>query len=112
MGGARGSKVVITTRTKLVAAITSTIKSPYILSELPKDQSWFLLKQMAFGEGQGTIDPDIEAIGMDIVEKCQGVPLDIKTTGRVLYFKTTKVEDIRNNELTNVTHQRMVFYQF
>ncbi|XP_030942836.1 putative disease resistance protein RGA4 [Quercus lobata] len=105
MGGARGSKVVITTRTKLVAEITGTIKSPYILSGLPKDQSWFLLKQMAFGEGQDTIDPDIEAIGMDIVEKCQGVPLAIKTIGRVLYFKTTKDEwsYIKNNELTNVT---------
>ena len=105
MGSARGSKVVITTRTTLVAEITGTITSPYILSGLPKDQSWFLLKQMAFGEGQDTIDPDIEAIGMDIVEKCQGVPLAIKTIGRVLYFKTTKAEwsYIKNNELTNVT---------
>ena len=105
MGGAKGSKVVITTRTKLVAEITGTITSPYILSGLPKDQSWFLLKQMAFGEGQDTIDPDIEAIRMDIVEKCQGVPLAIKTIGRVLYFKTTKAKwsYIKNNEHTNVT---------
>ena len=65
---------------------------------------------MAFGEGPDTIDPDIETIGMDIVEKCQGVPLAIKTIGRVLYFKfkTTKVEwlDIKNNELTNVTQPK------
>ncbi|KAM3741972.1 hypothetical protein ACB098_07G037100 [Castanea mollissima] len=105
MGGAKGSKVVITTRTKLVAEITSTNKLQYVLSGLPKDQSWFLLKRMAFGEGQDTIDPDLEAIGMDIAEKCQGVPLAIKTIGRVLYFRTTKAEwlDIKNNELTNVT---------
>ncbi|KAM3741973.1 hypothetical protein ACB098_07G037200 [Castanea mollissima] len=105
MGGAKGSKVVITTRTKLVAEITSTNKLQYVLSGLLKDQSWFLLKRMAFGEGQDTIDPDLEAIGMDIAEKCQGVPLAIKTIGRVLYFRTTKAEwlDIKNNELTNVT---------
>ncbi|KAK9989348.1 hypothetical protein SO802_029587 [Lithocarpus litseifolius] len=104
IGGAKGSKVVITTRTKLVAKITSTIKLQYVLSGLPKDQSWFLLKRMAF-EGQDTIDPDLEAIGMDIAKKCQGVPLAIKTIGRVLYFRTTKAEwlDIKNNELTNVT---------
>ena len=105
MGGAKGSKVLITTRTNLVAEITSTIKPPYVLSGLPKDKSWILLKRMAFGEGQDTTDPDLETIGMDIVEKCQGVPLAIKTIGRVLYFRTTKAEwlDIKNNELTNVT---------
>ncbi|XP_023903251.2 putative disease resistance protein RGA3 [Quercus suber] len=104
IGGAKGSKVVITSRTKLVAKITSTIKLQYVLSGLPKDQSWFLLKRMAF-EGQDTIDPDLEAIGMNIAEKCQGVPLAIKTIGRVLYFRTTKAEwsYIKNNELTNVT---------
>ena len=47
IGGAKGSKVVITTRTKLVAEITSTI-SPYFLKGLSKNQSWSLLKQMAF----------------------------------------------------------------
>ncbi|XP_050263324.1 disease resistance protein RGA2-like isoform X2 [Quercus robur] len=105
MGGAKGSKVLITTRTKLVAEITSTIK-PYVLSGLPKDKSWSLLKRMAFGEGQDTTDPGLETIGMDIVEKCQGVPLAVKTIGRVLYFKTTETEwlDIENNELTNVNN--------
>ncbi|XP_030946418.1 disease resistance protein RGA2-like [Quercus lobata] len=105
MGGAKGSKVLITTRTKLVAEITSTIKPPYFLSGLPKDKSWSLFKRMAFGEGQDTTDPDLETIGMDIVGKCQGVPLAIKTIGRVLYFETTEAGwlDIKNNELTNVT---------
>lgn len=105
MGGAKGSKVLITTRTKLVAEITSTIKPPYVLSGLPKDKSWILLKRMAFGEGQDTTDPGLETIGMDIVEKCQGVPLAIKTIGRVLYFTTTEAGwlDIKNNELTSVT---------
>jgi Leucine-rich repeat (LRR) protein len=101
--GSKGSKVVITTRTKLVAEITSTVS--YLLKGLSKNQSWSLLKQMAFKKGQDTIDTNLEAIGMDIVEKCQGVPLAIKTIGRVLYFKKTEGEwlHIKNNELTNVT---------
>jgi hypothetical protein len=103
-GGSKGSKVVITTRTKLVAEITSTV-SLYFLKGLLKNQSWSLLKQMAFKKGQDTIDTNLEAIGMDIIEKCQGVPLAIKTIGRVLYFKKTEGEwlHIKNNELTNVT---------
>ena len=104
LDGLKGSKVVITTRTNLVADITSTI-SPYLLKGLSKDQSWLLFKQMAFEKKQETINPNLEAIGRDIVEKCCGVPLAIKTIGRVLYFKKTGVEwsYIKNNELMNVT---------
>ena len=104
LDGKSGSKVVITTRTKLVADITSPI-SQYFLRGLSDDQSWALLKQMAFEEGKETINSDFEVIGMDIVKKCQGVPLAIKIIGSVLYFKKS-VDDwlnIKNNELINVT---------
>ena len=51
------------------------------------------------------MNPNLEAIGMNIVEKCQGMPLAIKIIRKVLYFKNTEVEwlYIKNNELTNVT---------
>ncbi|XP_065624169.1 disease resistance protein RGA2-like [Quercus suber] len=104
MGGARGSKVVITTRTNMVAEITSTI-SPYFLKGLSKDQSWLLLKKMAFKKGQEAINSNLEAIGMDIVQKCQGVPLAIRTIGKVLLFRKTEDEwlHIKNTKLTDVT---------
>ena len=104
MGGLKGSKVVITTRTKLVAEITSTI-SPFFLKGLSKNQSWSLLKQMAFKKGQETIHPNLEEIGMHIVEKCCGVPLAIKTIGRILYFKETEDEwsYIKDKELIDLT---------
>ncbi|XP_023908038.1 putative disease resistance protein RGA3 [Quercus suber] len=91
MGGAKGSKVVITTRTNMVAEITSTI-SPYFLKGLSRDQSWSLLKKMAFKKGHATINSNLEAIGMNIVEKCQGVPLAIRMIGKVLFFKQTEDE--------------------
>uniref|UniRef100_A0A7N2N2M1 Uncharacterized protein n=1 Tax=Quercus lobata TaxID=97700 RepID=A0A7N2N2M1_QUELO len=105
MGGAKGSKVVITTRINIVAEITSTISS-YFLKGLSRDQSWSLLKKMAFKKGQETvINSNLEAIGMDIIEKCQGVPLAIRTIGKVLFFKKTEDEwlYIKNTKLTDVT---------
>ena len=69
--GLKGSKVVITTQTKLVAEIISTVL-PYFLKGLSKNQSWSLFKQMAYKKGQETIHLNLEAIGMDIVEKCRG----------------------------------------
>ncbi|XP_050260788.1 disease resistance protein RGA2-like [Quercus robur] len=103
LDGKRGSKVVITTRTKLVAHITSPM-SQYSLKGLSEDQSWSLLEQMAFEEGQETIKTNFKAIGMDIVKKCKGVPLAIKIIGRVLNHKKTEAEwsYIKNIELTKV----------
>ncbi|XP_023885024.2 putative disease resistance protein RGA4 [Quercus suber] len=103
MGGVKGSKVVITTRSKKVVEITST--SSYILEGLSRDQSWSLLKKMAFRKGQETINSNLEAIGMDIVDKCQGVPLAIRTIGKVLFFKKTEAEwsYIKNTKLIDVT---------
>ncbi|KAM3741757.1 hypothetical protein ACB098_07G021000 [Castanea mollissima] len=107
MGGPKGSKVVITTRTNMVAEITSTI-SPYVLEGLSRDQSWSLLKKMAFKKGQEIINSNLEAIGMDIIEKCQGVPLAIRTIGKVLFFKKTEDEwlHIKNTKLIDVTQLR------
>ncbi|KAL4601071.1 hypothetical protein ACB092_11G245500 [Castanea dentata] len=115
MGGSKGSKVVIITRTKLVAEITSTL-SPHYLQGLSKNQSWSLFKQMALKKRQEMINPNLEEIGMDIVQKCYGVPLVIKAIGRILYFKKTEDEwlYIKNKELTNVTQEENIvaFYQF
>ncbi|XP_065627145.1 putative disease resistance protein RGA3 isoform X2 [Quercus suber] len=103
MDGAKGSKVVITTRSNKVVEITST--SSYFLEGLSRDQSWSLLKKMAFKKGRETINFNLEAIGMDIVAKCHGVPLAIRTIGKVLFFKKTEAEwsYIKNTKLTDVT---------
>ncbi|XP_050259712.1 putative disease resistance protein RGA3 [Quercus robur] len=102
LDGSKGSKVVITTRNNLVADIAGTMQ--YFLKGLSNDQSWSLLKQMAFEKKQDTINPNFEAIGRDIVAKCCGVPLAIKAIGRVLYYKKTESEwsYIKDNELKNV----------
>ncbi|XP_050283871.1 putative disease resistance protein RGA3 [Quercus robur] len=106
MGGAKGSRIVITTRIKLVADITSPF-SIYTLTGLSENQSWFLFEQIAFRKGQETHNLRLVEIGREIVRKCQGVPLTIKSTGRVLRFKENELEwsYVKDNILESVTQQ-------
>ncbi|XP_050281842.1 putative disease resistance protein RGA3 [Quercus robur] len=105
MGGLKGSKIVITTRSRLVAKITHTDISYINLKGLSKEQSWFLFEKVAFRKGQVTNNPTLREIGSEIVKICQGVPLAIKSIGHVLYCKVTESEWLfmKNNLLENVT---------
>ncbi|XP_030963388.1 putative disease resistance protein RGA1 [Quercus lobata] len=109
MGGAKGSKIVITTRGRLVAEITCPT-SIYTLKGLDEEQSWLLFKQIAFrkGQGQGTNNPRLEEIGREIVHKCQGIPLAIKSIGNVLHLEKTehKWSYVNNNILESATQQK------
>ncbi|XP_022722145.1 putative disease resistance protein RGA4 [Durio zibethinus] len=104
LDGARGSWIVITTRNRGVAEITGTV-SPHELEGLSKGQSWSLLKQMAFKEqSHESNSSHFEAIGMEIVEKCKGVPLALRAIGSVL-FKRTEAEwlKVKNNIVRYIT---------
>lgn len=91
MNGARGSKIVVTTRAHVVATITGTTE-PYMLEGLPEDMSWSLFEKMAFKEGQEANNSRLVAIGKEIVQSCAGNPLAIRTIGGVLYTKDTETE--------------------
>jgi len=91
MGGARGSKVVVTTRTQLIATITGTAK-PYFLRSLSEDESWSLFEKLAFKQGKEFENARLVAIGKEVVKKCAGVPLAIRTMGSLLYCKDTETE--------------------
>uniref|UniRef100_A0A2N9J4C1 Uncharacterized protein n=1 Tax=Fagus sylvatica TaxID=28930 RepID=A0A2N9J4C1_FAGSY len=103
MGGAKGSKIVITTRAKLVAEITESV-SIHTLTGLSEDQSWSLFKQIVFRKGQETNNPKLEEIGREILGKCQGVPLAIKSIGSVLCLEKTEAKwsYVKDNILVNV----------
>uniref|UniRef100_A0A6N2LR90 Disease resistance protein RGA3 n=1 Tax=Salix viminalis TaxID=40686 RepID=A0A6N2LR90_SALVM len=91
MGGARGSKVVVTTRTQLIATITGTEKT-YFLRNLSEDESWFLFEKLAFKQGREVENARLVAIGKEVVKKCAGVPLAIRTMGSLLYCRDTETE--------------------
>ncbi|KAL0006767.1 hypothetical protein SO802_008269 [Lithocarpus litseifolius] len=109
VGGAKGSKIVVTTRARLIAEITCPA-SIYTLKGLNEEQSWLLFKQISFrkGQGQGTNNPRLEEIGREIVRKCQGIPLAIKSIGNVLRLEKTehKWSYVNNNILESATQQK------
>ncbi|XP_056161659.1 putative disease resistance protein RGA4 [Syzygium oleosum] len=76
VGGARGSKILITTHLTLVAEITGTAQ-PHFLGGLSESASLDLLMQMACRKEEEMQDPEMLAIGKEIVRKCSRVPLII-----------------------------------
>jgi hypothetical protein len=113
MGGARGSRIVVTTRSETVArtirqesvaGIIGTVKS-YSLKGLDEDASWSLFKQKAFGRGQEPENSSIVALGKEIVKKCKGVPLAISTIGSLLGSTNSEAEwlSFKNNELSKIS---------
>ncbi|XP_062175507.1 putative disease resistance protein RGA1 [Alnus glutinosa] len=112
MVGGRGSRILVTTRKESVAmtirhesveGIIGTVQS-YFLKGLDKEASWSLFKQMAFEKRQEPKNSSIVAIGMEILKKCSGVPLAIRTIGRLLSFKNPETEwsSFKNNELSKI----------
>ncbi|XP_059436100.1 putative disease resistance protein RGA3 [Corylus avellana] len=106
VGGMRGSKILITTRSTIVAEITGTV-SPYLLRGLSDNNSWSLFEKMAFKDGEGPRNPNLVEIGKEILQKCVQVPLAIRTIGSLLYFKNSEVDWLyfKNNELFKILQQ-------
>lgn len=92
---AGGSNIIVATRSERVAR------------GLSKGQSWSLFILMAFEQGVEPRGSRLVQIGKDIVEKCVGVPLAIRTVGRLLYCN--KIEaywlPFRQEELSKIKQE-------
>jgi hypothetical protein len=113
MGGARGSRILVTTRYESVARtiryesvarIIGTVQS-HNLKGLDAYASWSLFKRMAFRDGQEPMNTSIIALGREILEKCSGVPLAIRTIGSLLYCRRSEADwlSFKNNELSKIS---------
>ncbi|KAL5705526.1 hypothetical protein ACHQM5_023821 [Ranunculus cassubicifolius] len=102
-GGAMGSKIIVTTRSKKVATIMGTTAT-YDLQALSEDDCWGLFKQRAFGHGEEERYPGLLKIGREILKKCGGLPLAAKTVGSLMRFKREVREwlFVQESELWNV----------
>ncbi|KAM6547034.1 hypothetical protein CsatB_027770 [Cannabis sativa] len=103
-GGAKGSKIIVTTRNEKVADIirTRTIHTHH-LSELSEDECWKL-----FSKHASCGNPELERIGREIARKCNGLPLAAKVLGGLLRStdNAEKWKQIANSNLWELQDKR------
>ncbi|KAJ1266088.1 hypothetical protein BS78_08G124300 [Paspalum vaginatum] len=81
--GAPGSSILLITRSRKVAQAVDS-KCTYDLPFLSDEDSWNVFQQ-CFGVAMKYLDPEFRQIGIEIVNKCGGVPLAVKVIADVLH---------------------------
>ncbi|KAL5787449.1 hypothetical protein ACOSP7_004398 [Xanthoceras sorbifolium] len=89
--GVHGSKILVTTRKQTTALLLGSIDIISI-KELSEEQCWPLFRHLAFFGRPDKDCEELEQIGREIVSKCKGLPLAVKTMGSLLRFKKTRIE--------------------
>ncbi|KAL8493633.1 hypothetical protein ACS0TY_024714 [Phlomoides rotata] len=87
--GAKGSRIILTTRSIIVSQIVGTVPS-YDLECLSDENCWEIVKQRACS--YRNLEMQLEKIGRMIACKCKGLPLAAKTLGSMLHFKDDPAE--------------------
>ncbi|KAM3738928.1 hypothetical protein ACB098_09G166400 [Castanea mollissima] len=98
--GGQESKILVTTRSRKVAS--NMAPGPiHDLEGLPDKDSLSLFIRCAFNEGEHEQFPKLVEIGKQVVKKCKGVPLAVKTLGSLLCSKIEERDwiSIRDNEI-------------
>ncbi|KAJ0613162.1 putative virus X resistance protein-like, coiled-coil [Helianthus annuus] len=89
--GAEGSIVVMTTRSEKTCRMMAKVgELQHELGCLSEEKSWLLFKKHAFAQGRvGDDVRKLEPIGREIVVKCKGLPLAVKTLGSLMWSKSS-----------------------
>ncbi|KAM3733663.1 hypothetical protein ACB098_11G153700 [Castanea mollissima] len=98
--GAKGSKILVTTRNKDVASSMGTVPAHH-LRVLSFEDCWLLFRSQAFENINNEVYPNLETIGRKVVEKCEGLPLAAKRLGILLRSRQEENEwkDILNRKI-------------
>ncbi|XP_027921471.1 putative disease resistance protein RGA4 [Vigna unguiculata] len=104
---AAGSKILVTTRNPSIAAMMGTVPF-HLLKGLSDEDLLSLLVKWAFKEGEEEKHPHLVNIGREIVKKCGGVPLAVRTLGSLLFskFEASEWEYVRDNEVWNLSQKK------
>lgn len=110
--GARGSKIIITTRDSSIAASMGTVAAHH-LECLAFEDCWSIFMNQAFENRNNGISPDLETIGAEIVNKCEGLPLAVKRMGIILRSREDKGEwyDMLNRNIWDLPHDESSILQ-
>uniref|UniRef100_A0A2N9ELK6 Disease resistance protein RGA3 n=1 Tax=Fagus sylvatica TaxID=28930 RepID=A0A2N9ELK6_FAGSY len=113
MGGANGSKILVTTRSPRTASMMGTV-SPYDLKGLPHKECMSLFVKCAFDEGQASRHANLVEIGDEIVKKCKGVPLGVKSLGSLLYSKLEEPDwlFVKDNDLWKLNKKEESLFEW
>ncbi|XP_048436206.1 putative disease resistance protein RGA3 [Pyrus x bretschneideri] len=88
--GARGSRILVTTRKQDVVHMIGALTQQIDLERLSEPDCLSIFNCMAFFSRDQ--DSELEAIGKEIAKKCKGLPLAAKTLGSLMRYKKTRKE--------------------
>ncbi|XP_047976116.1 putative disease resistance protein RGA3 [Salvia hispanica] len=96
----KGNAIVVTTRKAKVPTTVSAIHT-HELEGLSKEDCWSIIKERTFGKEK--VPLGFEAIGIEIAEKCQGLPLAASVVSGILRDKKSDEEwhSIKENWLSS-----------
>ncbi|KAL3634635.1 hypothetical protein CASFOL_021689 [Castilleja foliolosa] len=98
---ATGSCVIVTTRSREVATIVTTLPI-HELKSLSEDDCWSIIKAKALRVGDNINNSEFETIGKNIAKRCKGLPLAAKVVGGLLIGKSKEEWlSIGNNWVSN-----------
>ncbi|KAK7336560.1 hypothetical protein VNO77_17105 [Canavalia gladiata] len=101
------SKILVTTRSHSIASMMGTVPS-HTLEGLSMEDSLSLFVKWAFKEGEEEKYPHLVNIGRQIVKKCGGIPLAVRTLGSLLFskFDIDEWQYVRDNEIWSLPQKK------
>lgn len=99
--GAKGSKIIVTTRHPELEETMGTL-SAFTVKSLTSEESWMIFAKHAFPDKKSSLHPQLEAIVKEILNMCHGLPIAAKIPGSVLHFKPLEEwHAVLNNNILN-----------
>ncbi|XBH60384.1 hypothetical protein VPH35_114992 [Triticum aestivum] len=91
---AQGSRVLVTTRDERVARGMKAVLPYHHIDKLEEEDAWLLLKKQIVSSETNEHEVDmLKDIGLQIIAKCDGLPLAVKVMGGLLCQKDNKRRD-------------------